>query len=69
MSLLEFLCKWDSTEELRLQGMLCTFFERDPRTIRNWMNRTPKYVKWVLAKLDQEWSEVGEINYSVFFKY
>jgi hypothetical protein len=71
MSLLEFLCKWargDSSEECRLKAMLCGFFERDPRTIRNWMSRTPKYVKWVLEKIDQEWEESGQINYSIFFK-
>jgi hypothetical protein len=71
MTLLDFLCKWakgDRACESRLKGMLCGFFDRDPRTIRNWMSRTPNYVKWVLEKIDKEWDEFGAINYSIFFK-
>ena len=71
MTLLEFVCKWakgDCTEESRLKGMLSGFFDRDPRTIRNWMCKTPNYVKWILERIDKEWEELGSINYAIFFK-
>lgn len=71
MNLLDFLNKWagnDAETEQKLKGLLSTFFERDPRTIRNWVNNTPQYVRWNLKKLDKEWEQLGRINYAVFFE-
>lgn len=71
MTLLEFLCKWakgDRSTESRLKGMLCGFFNSDPRTIRNWISKTPDYVKWILKKIDKEWEQLGDISYAIFFE-
>ncbi len=71
MNLLDFLCKWskgNSAEESKLKAMLCGLFERDPRTLQNWVNQTPKYVRPVLRIIDREW-ETNGISYSIFFDF
>jgi hypothetical protein len=65
MSLLEFIHKWESTEENRLRLLVTAFFERDERTIRRWMSETPRYAKWVLARINEEWEKNGR-DYAIF---
>lgn len=70
MTLTEFVSKWakdDRSTESKLKAMLSGFFNRDPRTIRNWMSNTPDYVRWVLGKVDAEWQQTGRVNYQTFF--
>lgn len=70
MNLIEFLAKWageDAETEQKIKASLSAFFDRDPRTIRNWLNKTPQYVRWNLKRLDKEWEQLGKINYAIFF--
>lgn len=68
MSLLEFIHKWESAEENKLRLLITAFFERDERTIRRWMSKTPRYARWVLARINEEWEKNGR-DYAIFFKF
>lgn len=68
MSLQEFIHKWESPDENRLRLLITAFFERDERTIRKWMKETPRYAKWILDKINEDWERNGR-DYAIFFKY
>lgn len=75
MTLNEFINKWSAdiptaqrTRECsKLRGAIAGFFERDPRTVKNWEYQTPHYVQWILCKVDEEWQQKGK-RYSIFFE-
>ncbi len=75
MTLNEFLNKWSADqpneyqqrrERNKLLSAIATFFDRDPRTIRNWGVHTPRYAEWMLGRVTTEWEQSGK-SYSVFF--
>lgn len=75
MTLNEFLNKWSADAESEYQqrrernkllSAIATFFDRDPRTVRNWSVNTPRYAEWLLQRVSQEWEQTGK-TYSVFF--
>ncbi|WP_414589244.1 hypothetical protein [Scytonema sp. PCC 10023] len=65
MNLLEFVHKWEAPNENKLRSLLCAFFEKDPRTLRNWQKKTPREVQWILDRIDKDWQKTGR-DYSVF---
>lgn len=75
MTLNDFINKWSADieseyqrrrERNKLLSAIATFFDRDPRTVRNWGSHTPRYVEWMLQRVNQEWEEGGKA-YSIFF--
>ncbi|BAZ33761.1 hypothetical protein NIES4074_62750 (plasmid) [Cylindrospermum sp. NIES-4074] len=68
MTLLEFLTKWELSQDCEIMNILAAFFERDTRTIQRWQTRTPRYAQWVLKQINKSWEESGK-SYQIFFEF
>ncbi|WP_341528515.1 hypothetical protein [Nostoc sp. UHCC 0302] len=68
MSLLEFLNKWELSQDYEIINLLAAFFERDTRTIQRWQQKTPRYARWVLNQVNKAWEESGK-SYQIFFEF
>jgi hypothetical protein len=67
MDLTDFLHKWEG--ERNLTPLITAWFDRDPRTIRLWKRKTPRYVRFVLSLVDREWEKRGGRDDLIFFEF
>ncbi|MCC5616356.1 hypothetical protein LC605_15015 [Nostoc sp. CHAB 5836] len=68
MTLLEFLTKWELSQNYEIFNLLAAFFERDIRTIQRWQQKTPRYARWIFSEVNTKWEESGK-TYRIFFDF